>query len=91
MENRCWTCRDEYLIESGINQFRCSKCNCEYYGCERCNESYDWSDNDKGIFCIECDRHFCAHCWQITGKIIDEKDEEEFDYEEGSYLCENCL
>lgn len=82
----CWLCDRSPLVEGlGPNKWVCMKCQVIYYSCERCEQSedrvcYDWSDEDKGVWCRLCARHFCIGCWQHTGTLTDDDE----------YTCEKC-
>jgi hypothetical protein len=85
-KNKCWTCKKR-LNQVDKSSWKCTKCSNVYYSCKRCEDenghpfSYDWYDNDKGIFCKKCEFHFCISCWQNVG-LFDDSDDE--------YICENC-
>ena len=100
----CWICTDIKLVQIEGNKWKCSKCKDIYYKCDRCEQkgedNFDADDNDKGINCVKCDKHFCILCWQTTGNLIDsliENDkyeyltEKPYNYDIDNYLCENCL
>ena len=90
----CWSCDDTKLVQKkDSHEWECPKCEDIYYQCNKCPEEFDASDNNKGIDCTKCGKHYCIMCWQTTGELIDGDSDEKYfkDYEEGDYLCEKCI
>jgi hypothetical protein len=102
MEHRCWTC-NTILEQVGPNpcEWICETCSetdredCIYWSCYRCEKneksSLDWYDNDKGEDCTDCKMHFCACCWQNHGKLRCNLFEDDEEFDNDGYLCEECL
>jgi hypothetical protein len=80
--NVCMTCDAALRSLPMLDRKKCDPCNEIYYTCRLCRDALDWCENDKGVWCMRCDRHFCIVCWQNTGMINETTDE---------YLCEACL
>lgn len=91
----CWLCDIVLIKQENLKDWKCPKCKDIYYKCARCDE-LDAKENEKGIDCVDCKKHFCIMCWQNTGELIDGDSDNILNidldkYGDGDYLCENCL
>jgi len=80
----CFICENTKLVPIN-NKFECPKCKDIYYKCNKCEQDgedvFDSDENDKGLNCMKCNKHFCITCWQSSGEVDDCDD----------YLCEKCI
>jgi len=73
----CFLCPEQPPVRPVANRpchWHCSVCDELYYSCETCADGWDWYDNDKGILCLYCERHWCAVCRDEKEKIHYERD-----------------
>jgi len=59
------------------------------YNCHGC-DSYDLSD-DQIFICISCDKAFCNHCYQTTGRYLTPEEDELYDEDEPNWWCKECV
>jgi hypothetical protein len=69
----CWKdeCKKAVLVPTSKLRpwcLQCPVCHDAYTSCVLCPTGLDWDDNEKGITCVECDRHFCIGCWPNVDK-----------------------
>jgi|CXWL01.1.fsa_nt_gi hypothetical protein len=85
-EATCEMCDEKpLLLVIGAENMMCPTCDTEYVRCAICrpttNQAVDYVDNDKGMYCALCERHFCASCWQSGGKWMPGNNE---------WICSEC-